>query len=156
MAAELERDGGVSPHASPMVMMSDAGNLLSAAGFAIPTIDTDQFTVGYASPALLFDHLRNMGESNAALGMRNGSRLDLLLAASAAYVGLHGLPFAVNMNKEKSDDELDEWGEVPATFEVVFLIGWAPAPTQPKPLARGSVPKGFGQRGKGPTDEAMQ
>ena len=30
-------------------------------------------------------------------------------------------------------------GRVRATFEVIFLTGWAPAPDQPKPLRPGSA-----------------
>ena len=30
-------------------------------------------------------------------------------------------------------------GRVPATFEVIFLTGWAPAPDQPQPLRPGSA-----------------
>lgn len=128
--AEQERDGGVSPHTSPMIMLADAGNLLAAAGFGIPTVDTDVFTVEYPDAGVLFDHLQGMGESNAAVGMRGGARRDTLLAAAAAYHALHG----------KAD------GSVPVTWQVVYMIGWAPAPTQPLPKARGSVPKGFGAR----------
>ena len=32
-----------------------------------------------------------------------------------------------------------EDGSVPATFEILYMIGWKPAPTQPKPLPRGSA-----------------
>jgi len=35
---------------------------------------------------------------------------------------------------------------VRATFQVIYAIGWAPAPSQPRPRERGSVPKGFGMR----------
>ena len=37
VAAELERRGGVSPHVSPLVEPPNVGNLLSNAGFAMPT-----------------------------------------------------------------------------------------------------------------------
>lgn len=124
----------MSPHASPMVMLSDGGNLLAAAGFGIPTVDTDVFTIEYPTAARAMDHLRAMGDSNAAIGTRQGARRDLLLAAAAAYHGLHGQPD----------------GSVPITFQILHMIGWAPAPSQPRPKARGSVPKGFGVRTSGP------
>ena len=132
VAAETERAGGVSPHISPMLGVPDAGNLLSGAGFGIPTIDSDIFTIGYPSPAALLEHLQAMGESGAALAARPGARRDLLLAAVTAYSALYG--------------DAADGGAVPATFEVIHMIGWAPAEGQPKPLARGSVPKGFAKR----------
>jgi NADH dehydrogenase [ubiquinone] 1 alpha subcomplex assembly factor 5 len=121
-----------------MMNLADAGNLLSGAGFALPLVDMDTFTIGYPSAAALMRHLRGMGESNAALGARQGARRDTLLATAATYTALYG------ENGEKGEGE-DE-GVVPATFQVIYMIGWAPAASQPQPKARGSVPKGFGQR----------
>ena len=43
--AEQERDGGVSPHVSPMAHVADVGQLLQRAGFALPTVDTDHILV---------------------------------------------------------------------------------------------------------------
>lgn len=113
------------------MQISDAGNLLVAAGFGLPTVDADTFTIEYPSPGSLFHHLRAMGESGAALGARPGARHDTLLAASAAYAARFGDAAS---------------GCVPATYQAIFGIAWAPAPTQPLPKARGSVPKGFAQR----------
>ena len=120
-----------------MMNLADAGNLLSGAGFALPLVDMDTFTIGYPSAAALMRHLRGMGESNAALGARQGARRDTLLATAATYTALYG---------EKGGEKGGEEGVVPATFQVIYMIGWAPADSQPKPKARGSVPKGFGQR----------
>jgi NADH dehydrogenase [ubiquinone] 1 alpha subcomplex assembly factor 5 len=136
-AAEQERDGGVSPRVSPMMAGSDAGSLLSGAGFALPTVDVDTFSAEYANAALLMEHLRASGESNAALGARGGARRSTLLATAAAYTAMCG-------GSDGSDS-------VPATFQIIYLIGWAPASSQPKPVARGSVPTGFGMR-KSPTN----
>lgn len=130
VAAEMERDGGVSPHTSPMAHMADVGNLIAGAGFGLPTVDSDIFTIEYPSPAAVFTHMRGMGDSNASLGMRGGGRRDTLLAAAAAYSGMHGNPD----------------GSVPVTYQVIYAVGWAPAAGQPQPKARGSVPKGFGMR----------
>ncbi|KAG6856793.1 NADH dehydrogenase [ubiquinone] 1 alpha subcomplex assembly factor 5 [Tephrocybe sp. NHM501043] len=47
---------------------------------------------------------------------------DTLAAASAIYKELHG----------------NEDGSIPATFQIIYMIGWKPAPTQPKPLERGA------------------
>lgn len=38
--------------------MRDAGNLLTRAGFSIPSVDTDELTVQYSSPDDLYHHLR--------------------------------------------------------------------------------------------------
>jgi NADH dehydrogenase [ubiquinone] 1 alpha subcomplex assembly factor 5 len=32
----------------------------------------------------------------------------------------------------------NEDGSVPATFQIIFFIGWKPSPNQPKPAERGS------------------
>jgi NADH dehydrogenase [ubiquinone] 1 alpha subcomplex assembly factor 5 len=114
-----------------MMNLSDAGNLLANAGFKLPLVDLDTFTIEYPSASALFRHLRAMGESNASLGARQGSRRDTLLATSSLYTTLYG--------------DVDT-GAVPATFQVIYMIGWAPADSQPKPKERGSVPKGFAQR----------
>lgn len=145
-AAEQERDGGVSPRVSPMMAGGDAGSLLGAAGFALPTVDVDTFTIEYANAALLMEHLRASGESNAALGARGGARRSTLLATAAAYAAVGTSAGGSAGGSAKGGDDEDA---VSATFQVIYLIGWAPANSQPKTVARGSVPKGFGQRVKG-------
>jgi NADH dehydrogenase [ubiquinone] 1 alpha subcomplex assembly factor 5 len=130
----MERDGGVSPHTSPFLTVPDMGNMLVAAGFGLPTVDSETITVEYPDVFTLFKHLQKMGESNASYQTREGIRRPTLMAAAAAYQGLFG----------KADDA------IPATFQLIHFIGWAPAPSQPSPLRRGSVSKGFGARGSGP------
>jgi NADH dehydrogenase [ubiquinone] 1 alpha subcomplex assembly factor 5 len=66
--AETERDGGVSPHISPMVQHQETGSLLSRADFTLTTIDVDEITVNYPSVFELMADLRAMGESNAIFG----------------------------------------------------------------------------------------
>ena len=41
---EQERDGGISPHISPFVGISDVGNLLGRSRFQLPTVDTEEVT----------------------------------------------------------------------------------------------------------------
>lgn len=120
--AEVEREGGFSPHVSPMADPRDMSNLMSRAGFTLLTVDVDEVSVGYPSMWELLDDLRDMGESSAIIGRRHLLHRDTLAAASAIYKELHG-----------QDD-----GTVPATFQVIYLIGWKPAQQQPKPLERGS------------------
>ncbi|KAF9006693.1 S-adenosyl-L-methionine-dependent methyltransferase [Cyathus striatus] len=120
--AEVEREGGISPHISPMTDTRDISNLLGRAGFTLLTVDTDEVKVGYPSMWELITDLQDMGEGNAVIGRRNSIPRDTLAAASAIYNALHG----------------NEDGTVPATFQIIYMIGWKPAPTQPKPLERGS------------------
>ena len=122
--AEVAIEGGLSPRLSPMAEVRDAGNLLQRAGFALPVADADTLTVSYPSPRKLMSDLRAMGETNATAGRRRTlSRRETLVASMARYREL----FA------------DSDGRVPATFEVIFLTGWAPHPSQQKPLRPGSA-----------------
>ncbi|OVA00131.1 Methyltransferase type 11 [Macleaya cordata] len=47
--AQMEREGGISPRLSPLAQVRDAGNLLTRAGFALPGVDVDEYTVRYDS-----------------------------------------------------------------------------------------------------------
>ncbi len=121
--AEMEITGGLSPRTSPLADVRDAGNLLSRAGFALPTADADLITVRYPHPLKLMNDLRAMGESNGVRARARGlGRRSVLMRAAALYQERHG----------------GRDGHVPATFEVIFLTAWAPDPSQPKPLAPGS------------------
>ena len=120
--AEVEREGGISPHVSPMTDTRDMSNLLSRAGFTLLTVDIDEVKVEYPSMWELLDDLRDMGESNSIVGRRHIIRRDTLIAASAIYKEMYG----------------SEEGNIPATFQIIYMIGWKPSPNQPKPLERGS------------------
>ncbi|KAJ3535057.1 hypothetical protein NM688_g7032 [Phlebia brevispora] len=120
--AEVEREGGISPHVSPMTDSRDMSNLLGRAGFTLLTVDVDEFQVFYPSMWELMDDLQAMGESNAVIGRRNMLHRDTLAAASAIYKELYG----------------NEEGHIPATFQIIYMIGWKPAPSQPKALDRGA------------------
>lgn len=121
--AEIAEEGGLSPRVSPFADVRDAGNLMVRAGFALPVMDTDVLTVSYPDPLKLMADLRAMGESNAVAGRRKGlTRRATLMRAAQIYRDRHA----------GAD------GRVPATFQVIYLTGWAPAPDQPKPLAPGS------------------
>eukprot|EP01137_Pigoraptor_chileana_P027290 Opistho-2@9682 len=120
--AETERFGGLAPHVSPFANVSDAGNLLSRAGFAITTVDIDQITINYPGPVDLMLDLKGMGEQNAAWTRAQFLRRDTLVAMEPIYRALYGNPD----------------GSVPATFQIIYLIGWKPDPSQKKPAKRGS------------------
>lgn len=123
--ADLERRGGVQPHISPLADVRDIGGLLGKAGFKLLTVDVDDIIVEYPDTFALMQDIQSMGEGNAILKSVGGpiSR-DVLLANEAIYRELHC-----------KEDEKDR---IPATFRVIYMIGWKEAPNQPKPLERGS------------------
>ena len=122
--AEQQTLGGISPRISPQVHVGDMGMLLQGAGFNIPTIDTDLVTVEYPAPMSLMKHLQGMGESNASTLRHKGPlRRDTIDVATKEYHERYG-----NI----------EDGSVPATYQVIYMIGWAPSADQAKPLSRGS------------------
>lgn len=124
MEAELALTGGFAPRVSPFADLRDAGALLQRAGFALPAVDTDTITVSYEHPLRLLADLRGMGESNASLARhRRPVGRGLFAEAARRYAAM----FA----------EAD--GRVPATVQVLYLCGWAPAESQPRPLRRGSA-----------------
>lgn len=121
--AELERRGGMSPHVSPLADVRDVGGLLQKAGFKMLTVDVDDIIVDYPDMFALMQDLQAMGESNAILNREMGAiRRDVLVAGDAIYRALHGNPD----------------GSIPATFRIIYMIGWREGENQPKPLARGS------------------
>ncbi|KAK7228936.1 hypothetical protein V2G26_001106 [Clonostachys chloroleuca] len=121
--AEQERRGGISPHVSPLADVKDVGGLLQKAGFKMLTVDIDDIIVDYPDSFALMQDLQAMGEGNAILGREMGpiSR-DVLLASEGIYRELHGNPD----------------GSIPATFRIIYMIGWRESANQIKPLARGS------------------
>lgn len=121
--AEQERRGGVTPRVSPLADVRDCGGLLQRAGFKMLTVDVDDVIVDYPDTFELMKDLQAMGESNAVLGREMGAiGRDVLLANEAIYRELHG----------------NEDGSIPATFRIIYMIGWHDSPDQPKPLPRGS------------------
>lgn len=121
--ADLERKGGISPHVSPLADVRDVGGLLQKAGFKMLTVDVDDIIVDYPDTFALMQDLQAMGESNAILGREMGPiGRDILLANDAIYRQLHG----------------NEDGTIPATFRIIYMIGWREGANQPQPLARGS------------------
>ncbi|XP_042231357.1 arginine-hydroxylase NDUFAF5, mitochondrial-like isoform X2 [Homarus americanus] len=111
--AELEREGGFSPHVSPFTEIRDIGGLLNQCGFTMLTIDTDEITVGYPSLFELMWDLQGMAENNAGVSRKPHLHRDTLLAASAIYQEMYG--------KEEG---------IPATFQIIYMIGWKPDPKQ--------------------------
>jgi len=122
--AEVRATGGLSPRVAPMGEIRDLGALLQRAGFALPVADSAARTVTYASPFHLMADLRAMGEANALSHRRKTPPPRRLFTDMATiYADRYGTPD----------------GRIPATFETIFLTGWAPDASQPKPLRPGSA-----------------
>ncbi|KAK6916999.1 hypothetical protein RJ641_017750 [Dillenia turbinata] len=125
--AQMEREGGISPRLSPLAQVRDAGNLLTRAGFTLPSVDVDQYTVRYNSALELIDHLRAMGETNALMQRTNMLRRETALATAAVYQSMFGA----------------KDGTIPATFQVIYMTGWREHPSQQKAKRRGSATISF-------------
>ncbi|MGQ3673085.1 class I SAM-dependent methyltransferase [Xanthobacter sp. TB0136] len=122
--AETEITGGLSPRIAPFVDVRDLGGLLQRAGFALPVTDVDHITVRYGSPFTLLSDLRRMGATNVLVERRHVPlRRSVLLRAAEIYA------------EQFSDPD----GRVRATFDIVWLSGWAPHESQQKPLRPGSA-----------------
>jgi SAM-dependent methyltransferase len=123
-AAEAEIEGGVSPHVAPFADVRDLGSLLQRAGFALPVVDSDVLTVRYDDVFGLIRDLRAMGLANAlAERRRTPTKRATILRLAEIY----------------SERYADPDGRIRATFELVWLSGWAPHESQQKPLRPGSA-----------------
>lgn len=124
LEAESETTGGVSPRVAPFADLRDLGSLLQRAGFALPVVDSEVVTVRYRDAFGLFRDLKAMGWANALVARRKAPlRRDTLLRAAALY----------------AERFADPDGRLPATFEFVWVSGWAPHESQQKPLRPGSA-----------------
>jgi hypothetical protein len=122
--AEAEVEDGISPRVIPFADLRDLGGLLQRAGFALPVTDVDRVTVRYASPVALMHDLRRMGATNMLTERR---RRPTRRATLMRMIEIYGDRFA------------DADGRVRATFEIVWLSGWAPHESQQQPLRPGSA-----------------
>ena len=123
-AAEAELEGGVSPRVAPSADLRDVGSLLQRAGFALPVTDVDRIVVRYDSAFALMADLRRMGATNILVERR---RAPTRRATMLRMAQIYGERFA------------DADGRIRATFEVIWLSGWAPHESQQKPLQPGSA-----------------
>jgi SAM-dependent methyltransferase len=123
-AAEAEIEDGISPRIAPFADIRAAGALLQRAGFALPVTDTDRILVRYPSPIALMQDLRRMGATNV---MADRRRRPLGRRTLQRMMAIYSDRFA------------DPDGRIRATFEVLWLSGWAPHESQQKPLAPGSA-----------------
>ena len=123
-AAEAEIEGGVSPRVFPFIDLRDAGALLQRANFALPVTDVDRITVRYSNVFALMRDLRRMGATN------------IMVERSQKFLRRATLLRMVEIYQEKFSDSD---GRIRATFDVVWLSGWAPHESQQQPLKPGSA-----------------
>ncbi|TAY89867.1 methyltransferase domain-containing protein [Rhizobium leguminosarum] len=124
LAAEVEMTGGASPRVIPFADVRDVGNLMQRAGFTLPVIDAENYTVRYDSLFPLMQDLRAMGMSNplAARGRMPLTRAFFLRAAE-----IYAERFS------------DPDGRIRVTFSIIYVSGWAAHESQQKPLKPGSA-----------------
>lgn len=104
----------------PQIDVQSAGDLLVRAGFTLPVADVETLDVGYAHLGRLLNDLRGMAASNLLATRMPTTRAALAVAAQAFAAAA----YADGRTRER--------------FQLVFLTGWAPDPSQPKPARRGS------------------
>jgi SAM-dependent methyltransferase len=123
-AAESEVEAGASPHVAPFADLRELGALLQRAGFALPVADVERVTVRYATAFALMHDLRRMGATNVLVERR---RAPLKRATLLRMAEIYAQRFA------------DADGRLRATFDIVWLSGWAPDVSQQQPLRPGSA-----------------
>lgn len=127
LEAEAEITGGAAPRISPLPGLQDMAGLMQRAGFALPVVDVEPVTVRYDDPFALMRDLKGMGEQAAFAANEKSPRKPLSPRILARMAEIYRERFA------------DPDGRLRATFNVVWLSGWAPAENQPKPLRPGSA-----------------
>jgi len=122
--AEIAVSRGLSPRIAPMAEIRDMGALLQRGGLALPVADSVPIKVEYRNIYHLMHDLRAMGETNA-------------------LIDRHKVPAPRTLFDVAQDHYCRDFsttsGRILATFELVFLLGWAPSDTQQKPLRPGSA-----------------
>ena len=122
--AEMTVSGGISPRVMPFADKPQMGDLLQRAGFALPVVDSDIVRVSYPDMFALMRDLRAMGENSIIHDRQTFmARRDMMMEAARYYAGHFS----------------DGNGKIEASFEIIFLIGWAPHESQQKPLKPGSA-----------------
>jgi SAM-dependent methyltransferase len=133
-AAEAELEHGISPRVAPFADLRDVGALLQRAGFALPVTDVDRIVVRYDNAFALMQDLRRMGATNVLAERRRGpTRRGTLLRMTQIY----------------GDRFADPDGRIRATFDVIWLSGWAPHASQQQPLQPGSAKASLAEAVKG-------
>ena len=123
-AGEEDISSGVSPRVAPFADIRDLGGLLQRARFNLPVTDSERTVVRYREFDTLVKDLRAAAETNTQVARsRKFLRRDVLAASLAHYAARHAEPD----------------GRLRATFDIIYLTGWAPHEGQQKPLKPGSA-----------------
>jgi len=125
LQAELEIKGGASPRIAPFPDKQDCGALIQRAGFALPVVDSETVTVTYDNMFKLLQDIRFMGEANT------------LIDRSKTFTPRSVFMRAAELYRQRYTEA--GTGRIEATFNIVFLLGWAPHENQQKPLQPGSA-----------------
>ena len=111
-----------TPHVSRFLDIHQIGDAMLAAGFRDPVLERDMFTLTYADALTLMHELRAIGATNAdparARGLTGKQRLRRVIEAYETF---------------------REDGRLPATYEVVHALAWAPEPGQPRRSREGAI-----------------
>jgi SAM-dependent methyltransferase len=129
--AEADVTGGVSARISPFASVRDLGGALRRAGFALPVADFDSIKVSYSDPSRLIADLRGMGETSVLASSPRPLKRSVLAAALADLAAAGG----------------------DVKFNLVFLTGWAPHPSQQQPLRPGSANASLAEVIRGAVDK---
>ena len=114
----------MSPRVAPFADARELGALLQRAGFALPVTDVEKLTVRYDDAFALMRDLRAMGMTNPLVERaRAPLRRATLLRAAQIY----------------AERFADADGRLRASFDLVWLSGWAPHESQQRPLRPGSA-----------------
>ncbi len=124
LSAEAELTGGASPRVIPFADVRDVGALLQRAGFSLPVVDAETYTVRYDSLFPLMRDLRAMGMTNPLAGR---SRVPVTRR------------FFVRAAELYAERYSDPDGRIRATFSIIYASGWTPHESQQKPLKPGSA-----------------
>lgn len=108
----------------PFADVRDMGGLLQRAGFALPVVDVETYTVRYDGILALMRDLKAMGMANPlAARSRKPLTRQFFLRAAELYAERYS----------------DADGRIRASFSIIYMSGWAPHESQPKPLKPGSA-----------------
>lgn len=103
------------PHVSPFASMAQFGDALMHAGFRNPVLDRDEFVTTYRDLPALMRELRAIGATNALHSRRHTLTGRARFAAAAA---------AYEVERRRD-------GMLPATWETITAMAWAPEPGAP-------------------------
>eukprot|EP00347_Sterkiella_histriomuscorum_P009114 403342468 len=163
--AESEREGGVSTLVSPLLSITDMGNIFARAKYTMPTIDITHAQLEFTSTFQLYDFLKQTGEQNALYSRRKHVSEETFIAAVALYETLFNKrtigfrdentssvlidTFANRYMDERIDNKINEMSieqqqaikmrNIIATLDIIFLIGWRESNQQQKPKKRGTA-----------------